>query len=426
MEPLLIVLSLVVAVALFVLGVPIVLCMGLWIAIVSPVVGFSLDNIGQTAFQGLNSFAILAVPLFIFTGDLILAGGIARRLAAFALAILGWLRGALLIATLLASGLFAAISGSNAATTATFTRIMYGEMVRRGVDRTFAAATTATGGTLGVVIPPSVSFIFWGVLFSQPIGDLFLAGIIPGALMALAMGITAYCVARKRQYPRESGLELKRLTRTGWGALHGFIAIAVTLVGAYSGIYSPTEAAAVAVVYCACAGIFATREFRLRDLPAIMHRSAVVIGLIGPIAAFSIVFQQTVSILGASEFFGHWLLGIESKWLALALIMCIILINGTVFESLPNIVMLGPIVVPVAYELGIDPIHFAVIFVLGDTIGFITPPYGLNLYVASGMTGIPYLNISLTAVRYYMIPLVIVWILVAAFPTLSLLFVPNR
>src|SRR5438445_346434 len=254
-----------VCLTLFALGLPIVLTMALWAAAISYlVVDLSLANFGQNAWYGLENFAFLALPLFIVTGDLVLAGGIARHLAGFANALVGWIRGGLAMATIMACGFFAAISGSNAATTATIGSIMIPEMNRRGYDRVFAAATAAAGGTVGVIIPPSIIYIVYGIIMNVSPVDLFVAGIVPGIFMVL------------------------------------FMMLAV----------------------------------------------------------------------------------------------------GTVFESVPNVIMTAPILAPAAYAVGIDPIQFAMIFLLGDTLGFITWPYGLNLFVASSLTGIPYMKISYRALWY--------------------------
>jgi C4-dicarboxylate transporter DctM subunit len=408
---------------LFLLGVPIVLAMGLWVAAVSYfVVDLSLANLGQSAWFGLESFSLLALPLFILTGDLILAGGIARRLAAFAAALVGWIRGGLAMATIVACGFFAAISGSNAATAATMGQIMIPEMTRRGYDRVFAAATVAAGGTVGVIIPPSISYVVYGVIMNVSPVDLFIAGIVPGILMVIVM-VLAVAVVGRVQPARVPAVERSFSTteslRTAWGARHGVIAVGLVLGGVYLGVFSPTESAAFAVVYAWLAGVLSTRELSLRATPRIMTRSAQINGLLVPIVAFSMLLQQVLSLLGVTDVVQEFMAGFGGRVAVTAAIMAVILLVGTFFESVPNIVMTAPVLAPAAYAAGMDPVQFAMLFLLGDTIGFITMPYGLNLFVASSLSGIPYMRVAVAAL-WYCAALMIPWALVAGVPAVSL------
>ena len=413
----------IVCVVLFALGLPIVLTMGLWVVAISYfVVDLSLANMGQTAWYGLENFSFLALPLFVLTGDLVLAGGIARRLAVFANSFVGWIQGGLAMATIMACGFFASISGSNAATTATMGSIMIPEMTKRRYDRVFAAATVAAGGTVGVIIPPSIIYIVYGIVMNVSPVDLFVAGLLPGALMVVFMMLAAFLFGRFRPGmvpPAEGKFTIKGPFETAWGARHGFIATGLILGSVYLGIFSPTESAALAVVYAWIAGVFFTRELPFRASPRVMHRSAQINGLLVPIVALSIVLQQVMSLLGLIEKVGAFVGAFGSRAAVTAIIMLIILLVGTVFESVPNVIMTAPILAPAAYAVGIDPVQFAMIFLLGDTLGFITWPYGLNLFVASSLTGIPYMKISVMAL-WYCAALLIPWVLVAAFPWLTL------
>jgi C4-dicarboxylate transporter DctM subunit len=411
------------AVALFALGLPIVLVMGLWVAGISYfVVDLTLANIGQTVWYGLENYSFLAIPLFVLTGDLILAGGIARRLADFAHSFVRWIRGGMAMATIVSCGFFASISGSNAATTATMGSIMIPEMTRRGYDRVFAAATAAAGGTIGVIIPPSIIYIVYGVIMNVSPVDLYFAGLLPGALMILFMALCVAVVARLRpgMVPTETNpFSTREFLRSGWAARHGFIAVALVMGSVYLGIFSPTESAALACVYGWIAGVFFTREMPIGHTGRVINRSAQINGILVPIVAFALVLQQAVSLLGVVDVVGELMSGMGSKVAVIATLMFIILLIGTVFESVPNVIMTAPILAPAAYAAGIDPIHFAMIFLLGDTLGFITWPYGLNLFVASGITGIPYMRITVMAL-WYCAALGIAWVLVASFPWFSL------
>ena len=361
---------------------------------------------------------MLAAPLFILTGDLISAGGLARRMSDFALALLGWVRGGLGMASLGACGMFAAISGSNAATTATIGSITYPTMVKQGYDKNFSAATAAAGGTVGIIIPPSILFIVYGYLISLPISELFLAGIIPGILMVAVMMIACYIVSRRKNYGHITPFKLSILRQTLPGASIGMFAIFIVLGGIYTGVFSPTEASAVTVVYCLLAGMLITRETKWRKLPDIFFRSGIIIGIIVPLVAVSIMMQEILAVIGAREFISMLLTGLGGFYTILFVMMGMVLAAGTLLESVPNTIILAPILAPIAVTIGVDPFHFAVIFLIGDAIGFITPPYGLNLYVASGITGLPYFGI-VRQVLPYLISLLIIWVIVALVPELS-------
>ncbi len=403
---------------LFIFGVPIFLVIGFWIVAASLVIDFTLANIGSTLFEGLNFFGLLALPLFVLTGDLINAAGIAKRLSDFAYSCIGMVRGGLGMAALGSSGMFAAISGSNAGTTATIGSIMYPEMVKGNYDKTFSAATIAAGGTVGIIIPPSIIFIVYGFLLNLPISELFVGGMLPGLLMVIAMQLTCYYISKKNNYGNLISFSPKRIVKSMGRAYLGFVAIFIVIYGVYSGLFSPTEAAGVTVGFSLIAGVLITREIKISKLPEILMRSGQITGMLAPLIAISIVMQQILSILGAGEVIGNFLGSIGSPTLILIACMLIVLLAGTVLESLPNTIILAPILAPVAYSIGIDPIHFAVVFLIGDAIGFITPPYGLNLYVASGLTGIPYFQI-VRQVLPYLLSLSIVWVAVAFIPSLT-------
>jgi TRAP-type C4-dicarboxylate transport system permease large subunit len=435
--------------ALFLLGVPIFLVIGMWVVASSFVVGLTLDNIGF-AFSAVftTSFALLAMPLFILTGDLINRSGIAERLSTFAYACLGWLRGGLGMACLGACGLFAAISGSNSATTATIGAMMHPRMVENGYDARFAAATAAAGGTVGIIIPPSIIFIVYGFITNLSISDLFIAGIIPGALMVLGMQIACWLVCRINGWGHLIDFRFDRMVRTAFGAWLGFFAIGLVLWGIYTGKFSPTEAAGVTVGFVIVVAILsaplyrvinrgAARDerpdavpsfaemllvqgFSLRDLPDTVLTSARIAGMLAPLIGISVVMQQILSLLGAKEAIEGFLLSMGGYYAVLFLAMILVFLAGMVLESLPNTIIMAPILAPIAAGVGIDPIHFAVVFLVGGSIGFITPPYGLNLYVASGVTGVPYMRLLRYTVPY-LVALIGVWVAVALAPPLSLI-----
>ncbi|MGQ7247952.1 TRAP transporter large permease [Halomonas sp. V046] len=403
----------------FLLGVPIFLVIGLWVVGTSLAIDFTLANIGVTLFQGLSFFGLLALPLFILTGDLINAAGIAKRLSDFAYSVLGWLRGGMGMATLGACGLFAAISGSNAGTTATIGSIMQPEMVKNGYDERFSAATAASGGTVGIIIPPSIIFIVYGFMMNLSISDLFIAGMIPGTMMVFAMMAACHLVARRHGWGTLIPFKVGTSARFARRAYLGFATIAVVLYGIYSGKFSPTEAAAITVGFTMIAGLLITREIRFTALPSIMLRSGQIAGMLAPLIAISVVMQQLLSVLGAGQALNALLSGLGNYYVILGACMVMILLAGMILESLPVTIILAPILAPIAQNAGVDPVHFAVIFLVGAAIGFVTPPFGLNLYVASSITGIPYLRLVKFVIPYF-IALMACWLAISLWPALSL------
>jgi C4-dicarboxylate transporter DctM subunit len=435
---------------LFMLGVPVFLVIAYWVIGCSFVLGMTLDNMGSALSDVFtDGFALLAMPLFILTGDLINRSGIARRLSDFAYAVLGWLRGGLAMASLGACGLFAAISGSNSATTATIGSMLHPEMVKGGYDERFSAATAAAGGTVGIIIPPSIIFIVYGFLLNLPISDLFVAGIIPGAMMVVGMQLACWIICRMNGWGHLIPFELGRVFKTGIGAWLGFFAIGLVLWGIYTGKFSPTEAAGVTVGFCILVGLaslplfrlmgqqgktleqkrkrdmLVVEGFKLTEIPSITMRSAQITGILAPLIAISVVMQQILSLLGAQEVIGDFVRGMGGYYGVLFTAMAIVFISGMVLESLPVTIILAPILAPVAASVGVDPIHFSVIFLVGASIGFITPPYGLNLYVASGVTGVPYFRLLRYTVAY-LAALIAVWIVVALTPELTSALLPER
>ncbi|MEM9125069.1 MAG: TRAP transporter large permease [Pseudomonadota bacterium] len=436
---------------LFMLGVPVLLVIGYWVIGCSFVLGLTLDNMGAELLNVFNKgFALLAMPLFILTGDLINKSGIARRLSDFAYACLGWIRGGLAMASLGACGLFAAISGSNSATTATIGSMLHPEMIKGGYDERFSAATAAAGGTVGIIIPPSIIFIVYGFLMNLPISELFVAGILPGALMVIGMQLACWVICRINGWGYLIPLQLNRVLKTAFGAWLGFFAIGLVLWGIYTGKFSPTEAAGVTVGFCVIAGLvsypinrimgarndippteksfaemFVVEGFTIPEIPSIVIRSAQITGILAPLIAISVVMQQILSLLGAQETIGNFVTSMGGYHAVLFTSMVIVFFSGMVLESLPVTIILAPILAPIAASVGIDPIHFSVIFLMGASIGFITPPYGLNLYVASGVTGVPYFRLLRYTVPY-LAALLSVWILVSLVPDLALILLPKN
>lgn len=407
-----------VSVVLFVFGSPMLVVLGVWVVAAHIAYGFPLENLGSGMFEGLNSFALLAAPLFILTGDLIGGGGIARRIITFTLSALSWLRGGLAMASITASGFFAAISGSNAATTATIGSITYPAMVKEKYGDGFAAATAAAGGTVGIIIPPSILFIVYGYLVNVPISELFLAGIIPGIMLVVCMLITAWIVSWRRGYGIIRPFSMIDTLKATPGFMLAVFAVALVLWGLSTGAFSPTEAAAVTVVYCLFAGFFLTRELTLWELPNLVFRSGMIIGIIMPLVAISLIMQQMFAVIGINRIVADLLQGLGNYYIILAACMLVVFLAGMFLESVPITIIFAPIMAPVIAKAGGDPFHFAVVFVVGTAIGFVTPPFGLNLFVASSISGVPYLRIAGYVIPY-LVALTLTWIIIALVPVLS-------
>jgi C4-dicarboxylate transporter DctM subunit len=302
---------------------------------------------------------------------------------------------------------------------------MHPLLVKDGYDSKFAAATAAAGGCVGIIIPPSIIFIVYGFLMNLSISDLFVAGIWPGILMVISMMIVCGVVARANNWGSVEKLSIPRVITTARRAYLGFFAIFIVIYGIYSGTFSPTEAAAITVGFCLLAGLLITRELKWKDVPDILLRSGQLTGMLAPMIAISIVMQQVFGLLGASQAVAGFVAWFGSNPTVVLLIcMAIVLAAGCILESLPVTVIFAPILAPIAVAAGVHPVHFSVIFLVGAAIGFITPPFGLNLFVASGITGIPYVKLVRFA-SMYLVGLLIAWLLIAFVPWFSLSLLPN-
>lgn len=408
------------AVVLFFTGTPILLIIASWVAATSYfVVDYPLANMGLGATDTIKVYVFLAVPLFVATGDFLTAGGISQRLVAFARSLVSIFPGATAATTMVSCGLFAAVSGSNSATAATMGRLLGPELTARKVSPGLAASLVAAGGTVGVIIPPSVIFIVYGVTVNVPSVDLFLGGLVPGAILVSCLVASAVWLTRKTE-PSEglaSFSPANIVTRAGQ-AWMGFIAIGVIFFGIYWGFFSPTEAAGVVTIYCFLAGWLITRQFSPRHIREILLRSATLTGMIMPLVAFSVQFQQIASVMGLQETIQGLLqvVGTEvAPAVSVVLMMLLILMVGAITESIAVVLILGPILAPVAAGFGINPVHWGVVFVVGTTIGFVTPPYGLNLFVVAGVMDVPYGQVARNIFKL-LVPLIVAWIMVALMP----------
>jgi len=378
-----------------------------------------LSLLGEALFDGIDAFALIAVPLFILTGDVLVRTGLSHKLLDVAEAMVGGFRSGFGTATVLVCGFFACISGSDAAGAAGVGRMTIDRMVAQGYPKPYACALVAAGACTGILIPPSIAYIIIGLILGISASTLFLAAVIPGLMVMLTIMITNVVMNRIMGYENASqGFSFGRLGKAIYDGRYALIVPFIILGGIYTGIFTPTEAAAVAVVTTIIIGLF-QRTITLADFPKMLASSAKVNGVIVPIIAFSLPLAQTLAALEVPQGFVHVMTSMTDNENLIILMMIFILITaGCVMETTPNIVILAPIMLPLAQEIGMNEIHFCIMMVTSLGVGFITPPLGLNLFVVSGLTGTPILKVAGRAVPYVLAMFFVV-LLLAYVPALS-------
>lgn len=416
-------------VALIALAVPV------WAAIavaavamleISQVLPMSL--FGESLFDGIDAFALTAVPLFILTGDVLVRTGLSRKFLDVAEALTCWTRGGFGSATVLVCGMFSAISGSDAAGAAAVGRMTIDRLVESGYPRPYACALVAAGACTGILIPPSIAYIVIGLVLGISASTLFQAALIPGVLILLSILITNIVVNRRHAYEggglismREWAGNLGRTLLSGW---YAFLVPGVIFWGIFSGRLTPTEAGATAVVVTILLG-FILGTLRLSDFPSMMVSSAKVNGVILPIVAMSLPLSQAMAALGVPQGFVFSVTSLTSDpYLLILLMIGILIAAGCVMETTPNIVILAPLLKPLADNIGMNEIQFCIMMITALGVGFITPPLGLNLFVVSGLTGESILKIAGRAVPFVFFMLIVV-LLIAYVPVLSTALLPD-
>lgn len=408
-----------------VIGVPISVSLGL--AATATIVNagtLPIEYVAQIAFTSIDSFPIMAIPFFIAAGVFMGAGGLSKRLLNLADELLGSLHGGIALAAIATSMFFAAISGSGPATVAAIGSLTIPAMVERGYDKLFAAAIVAAAGAIGVMIPPSNPFVVYGVSAQVSIGKLFMGGIVPGLLTGLALMLFTYLYSKKRGW---QGVERERnfgsFVKAFWDAKWALMVPVIILGGIYGGIMTPTEAAALAAFYGLIIGLFVYRELNLKNIvPCFMDAcstSAIVIILM----SMATIFGNIMTIEQVPATIASAMLSLtNNKILILLLINVLLLIVGTFMEALAAIVILTPILLPIVIKVGVDPVHFGVLMVVNLAVGFVTPPVGVNLFVASGVAKAKIEQLSRVALPMVGIMIVIL-LLITYIPALPMLFV---
>lgn len=416
-------------VGLIILGVPIWASIGVAAAALLIWSGaLPLSLLGESLFDGIDHFALTAVPLFILTGDVLVRTGLSKKFLDVAEALTCWTRGGFGSATVLVCGMFSAISGSDAAGAAAVGRMTIARLVESGYPRPYACALVASGACTGILIPPSIAYIVIGLVLGISASTLFQAALIPGVLILLSILITNTVVNRVSNYEnadRLTGMEwltnVSNSLKSGW---YAFIVPVIIFWGIFSGSLTPTEAGATAVVVTIVLG-FILGTLKLSDFPSMLLSSAKVNGVIIPIIAFSLPLAQALAAMGVPQGFVYAITTLtDSPELIILLMIGILIAAGCVMETTPNIVILAPLLKPLADEIGMNEIQFCVMMITTLGVGFITPPLGLNLFVVSGLTRESILKISSRALPFVLSMLVVV-LMIAYVPELSTTLLPD-
>ena len=421
-EPFIMLLTLLAAVLL---GVPIPISIA-----IATIVGYFLIDIpfvalAQAMYAGADAFALLTIPLFVFAGSLMERGGLALRIVTIARLMVGNYTGSLAIVSIVGCTFFAALSGSGPATTAAIGTIMIPAMARDRYDPAFGGAVVASGGALGSLIPPSILMIVYGIVSETSIPRLFMAGIIPGLLASVLLMLAAWLVSKKRGYGGgDRVFSWGEFVHAVWDGKWAIIAPVLILGGIYSGIFTPTEAAAVAVFYAFIVGAFVYRELTVASVIDCLKVTGLLLGtvliMIGPAKAFG----ELMSLLDVPNQIGQFLTGYTTNAFTLLMVMAlIVIITGTIIETIPQIILLTPLMLPIAIRVGIDPIVFGIVMIVTCEVGFLTPPVGANLFVATRLTGQSIDRISI-AVIPFLIAYVLVVVVIGIFPTI-VTFLPD-
>lgn len=412
-------------IVLMLTGMPISISLGLTVlTFLFTMTQVPIESVALKLFTGIEKFEIMAIPFFILAGNFLTHGGVARRMIRFASSMIGHWHGGLGLAGVMACALFAAVSGSSPATVVAIGSVILPAMVKQGFPNKFGAGILTTSGSLGILIPPSIAMVMYSVSTNTSVGAMFIAGVVPGLMLAAALGFTTWFIARKNNYPR--------MPKASWGerwtafreSVWGLMLIVVVMGGIYSGIFTPTEAAAMAAVYAFIVAVFVYKDLPLKRLPKVLLDSASMSAMLLYIITNAVLFSFLMTSEGVPQAMADWMINQGFGPVAFLLVVNILLLlAGNVMEPSSIILILAPILFPVAIKLGIDPIHFGILIVVNMEVGMCHPPVGLNLYVASGITkmGISELTV---AVWPWLCTMLAFLLLVTYVPAISL-WLPN-
>ncbi|OFZ98284.1 MAG: C4-dicarboxylate ABC transporter permease [Betaproteobacteria bacterium RBG_19FT_COMBO_58_11] len=409
-------------------GTPISIALGMtvlvFLAFVSTLSIDTISIVSQKLFTGLDNFSIMAIPFFVLSGTFLATGGVARRIIHFATTLVGWMHGGLARAAVLSCAFFAAISGSSPATVVAIGSIMLPAMVQGGYTKKFSVGVIATSGGMGILIPPSIVMVIYGVSTSESIGRLFIAGIVPGILMALALLLVTYIVARMKKFPTLPRASLGEMWAAFRASAWGLFLVVIVIGGIYGGLFTPTEAAAVSAVYAFFVAVYVYKELPLKAVPKVLLQAGNMSAMLLYIITNAILFSFLLTTENIPQQLAQWIIELGlSPWMFLLFVNILLFFAGDFMEPSSIILILAPLFLPVAVSLGIDPIHLGIIMVINMELGMITPPVGLNLYVASGLAKMGLTDVTKAAAPWILV-VTAVLLLVTYLPQIAL-WLPN-
>ena len=402
-------------------GMPVSIALGLTVlTFLFTLTSVPLEAVALKLFTGIENFEIMAIPFFILAGNFLTHGGVAKRMIHFASSMVGHWHGGLGLAGVLACALFAAVSGSSPATVVAIGSILLPAMVKAGFPKRFGAGVITTSGALGILIPPSIVMVMYAVATNTSIGALFMAGVVPGIALALLLGAVTWYRAWKGGYPRLARLGWVERWRAFREAIWGLLLIVVVMGGIYTGIFTPTEAAAMSAVYAFVVAVFVYKDLTLRDVPRVLLASANMSAMLLYIITNAVMFSFILANENIPQALGSWIVG-QGLGPISFLLACnvILLVAGNFMEPSSIVLIFAPILFPVAMRLGIDPVHFGIIMVVNMEVGMCHPPVGLNLYVASGITKMGITELTI-AVWPWLLAMLGFLVVVTYWPALSL------
>ncbi|MBU3667814.1 MAG: TRAP transporter large permease subunit [Rhodocyclaceae bacterium] len=407
--------------ALMLTGMPISIALGLTVlTFLFTLTQVPLESVALKLFTGIEKFEIMAIPFFILAGNFLTHGGVAKRMIRFASDMVGHFYGGLALAGVMACALFAAVSGSSPATVVAIGSILLPAMVKAGFPNRFGAGVITTSGALGILIPPSIVMVMYSVSTNTSVGALFMAGVIPGLMLAFMLGMTTWYLARKNDYPRLPKASFVQRMKSFKESVWGLLLIVVVMGGIYTGIFTPTEAAAISAVYAFTIAVFVYKDMGLKDVPRVLLSSANMSAMLLYIITNAVLFSFLMTHENIPQAMADWLL---DKGLGvitfLLFVNIILLVAGNFMEPSSIVLIFSPILFPVAMKLGIDPVHFGIMMVVNMEVGMCHPPVGLNLYVASGITKMGITELTI-AVWPWLLTMLVFLIIVTYWPGLSL------
>jgi len=407
--------------ALMLTGMPISISLGLTVlTFLFTMTQVPLESVALKLFTGIEKFEIMAIPFFILAGNFLTHGGVARRMINFATSLVGHWYGGLALSGVVACALFAAVSGSSPATVVAIGSILLPGMIKAGFPKQFGAGVITTSGALGILIPPSIVMVMYSVATNTSVGALFMAGVVPGIMLASMLGAITWYRAKKYNYPRQPKASWVERFRTFRESAWGLMLIIVVMGGIYTGMFTPTEAAAMSAVYSCFVAVFIYKDMRLADVPKVLLNSANMSAMLLYIITNAVMFSFILANENIPQELANWLLDKGLGQIAFLLSVNVLLLAAGNFMEPSSIVLIfAPILFPVAIKLGIDPVHFGIMMTVNMEVGMCHPPVGLNLYVASGITKMGITELTI-AVWPWLLTMIVFLVIVTYWPTLSI------